>query len=200
MVKADVLGSLEAIIGMIEKIENPHVGVKIIGKGLGNVTEADILRAEASQAVILAFSVKAMPAAEDLARDKKVEIESHTVIYRIFENVVERLKKLIPSEKIYTELGNGEVLAVFKKTDKGFILGVKVKKGKLIPNAVVRIMRAGNIVGEGKIEALQSGKMSVKDVLAGQDCGLSFQGKTKVEVGDTIEAYQEELQARTLAV
>lgn len=200
MVKADVLGSLEAIIGMIEKIENPHVGVKIIGKGLGNVTEADILRAEASQAVIYAFSVKAMPTAEDLARNKNVELESHTVIYRIFENIIERLKKLIPSEKIYTELGSGEVLALFKKTDKGHILGVKVKKGKLIPGAVVRIMRGGQIMGEGKIEALQSGKTSVKDVVAGQDCGLSFQGKTKVEVGDTIEAYQEELQARTLVV
>jgi len=200
MVKADVLGSLEAIVGMIEKIENPHVGVKIIGKGLGNVTEADILRAEAGQAVILAFSVKAMPTAEDLARTKNVDIESHTVIYRIFENVVERLKKLIPSEKIHTELGTGEVLALFKKTEKGLILGVKVKRGKLIPGAVVRIMRGDKIVGEGKIEALQSGKSSVKDVVAGQDCGLSFQGKTKVEVGDTIEAYQEELQARTLAV
>lgn len=200
MVKADVLGSLEALVGMIEKIENPHVGVKIVGKGLGNITEADILRAEAGQAVILAFNVKAMPTAEDLARNKNVQIESHSVIYRIFENVVERLKKLIPSEKIYTELGTGEVLALFKKTDKGQIVGAKVKRGKFVPGAVVRIMRAGQVIGEGKIEALQSGKSSVKDVLAGQDCGLSFQGKTKIEVGDTLEAYQEELQARTLIV
>lgn len=200
MVKADVLGSLEALIGMIEKIENPHVGVKIIGKGLGNVTEADVLRAEAGQAVIYGFNVKPMQTAADLARTKNVDIEGHTVIYRIFENVVERLKKLIPSEKIYTDLGSGEVLAVFKKTEKGLILGAKVKKGKFIPGAVIRVFRNGSIMGEGRIEALQSGKSSVKDVLAGQDCGLSFQGKTKIEVGDTLEVYSEELQARTLAV
>jgi translation initiation factor IF-2 len=200
MVKADVLGSLEALVGMIEKIENPHVGVKIVGKGLGNITDVDVARAEASQAVIFGFNVKASATAEDAARTKNVDLEMHTVIYRIFENVVERLKKLIPSEKIYTDLGTGEVLALFKKLEKGQIVGVKVKKGKFVPGAVVRIMRAGQVMGEGKIEALQSGKTSVKDVLAGQDCGLSFQGKTKIEVGDTLEAYQEELQARTLAV
>jgi len=200
MVKADVLGSLEALVGMIEKIENPHVGVKIVGKGLGNITDVDVDRASGSQAVIYGFNVKASTTAADAARTKNVDVELHGVIYRIFENVVERLKKLIPSENIYTELGTGEVLALFKKTEKGQIVGAKVKKGKFVPGAVIRILRGGNIMGEGRIEALQSGKSTVKDVLAGQDCGLSFQGKTKIEVGDTLEAYKEELQARTLAV
>ncbi len=199
VVKADVLGSLEALIGMIEKVENPYVGVKIVGKGLGNITDADVLRAEGAQAVVYAFNVKAA-GAEQLARDKNVIIESSSVIYKLFENVVERLKKLIPSEKVYTELGSGEVLALFKKTDKGVIIGAKVKKGKLIPGATLRIFRGGQVVGEGKIEALQSGKTSVKDVVAGQDCGIAFQGKTKVEIGDTLEAYQEEEQARILKV
>lgn len=200
MVKADVLGSLEALVGMIEKIENPHVGVKISSKGLGNITDVDVAKAEATSSVVYGFNVKASTTAADAARTKNVDLELHTVIYRIFENVVERLKKLIPSEKIYTDLGTGEVLAVFKKTEKGMIVGAKVKKGKFVPGAVVRVLRGTQIMGEGRIEALQSGKSSVKDVLAGQDCGLSFQGKTKIEVGDTLEAYQEELQARTLAV
>ena len=200
LVKADVLGSLEAVIGMLQKINNPHVGVQIVAKGLGNITDADVLRAEAAKAVILAFNVKPAGVAAQMARDKGVALEEYSVIYKLFENVVERLKKLIPSEKVYTELGSGEVLAVFKKTDKGMIIGAKVKKGKFVPAATLRILRAGQVVGEGKIEALQSGKMSVKDVIAGQDCGLSFQGKTKIEVGDTLEAYHEELQARTLVV
>ncbi len=200
VVKADVLGSLEAIIGMLDKINNPHVGVQIVGKGLGNVTDADVLRAEASQAIVLAFSVKETAAALELARDKHVVIEEYSVIYKLFENVVEHLKKLIPSEKVYTELGSGEVLAVFKKHDKGMIIGAKVKKGKFTPNATLRVLRAGQMVGEGKIEALQSGKTSVRDVLAGQDCGLSFIGKTKIEIGDQLEAYSEEIQARTLVV
>lgn len=200
LIKADVLGSLEATIGMLEKINNPHVGVQVVAKGLGNVTDADVLRAEASQAVVLAFNVKPAGVAAQLARDKNVPIEEYSVIYKLFENVVERLKKLIPSEKVYTELGAGEVLAVFKKTDKGMIIGAKVKKGKFLPGATLRVLRGEQVVGEGKIEALQSGKTSVRDVLAGQDCGLSFQGKTKIEVGDTLEAYHEELQARTLVV
>lgn len=200
LVKADVLGSLEAVIGMLQKVHNPHVGVQIVGKGLGNVTDADVLRAEAGNAVILAFNVKPAGVAAQMARDKNIALEEYSVIYKLFENVVERLKKLIPSEKVYTELGQGEVLAVFKKTDKGMIVGAKVKKGKFVPGATLRILRNGQVVGEGKVEAIQSGKTSVKDVLAGQDCGLSFQGKTKIEIGDTLEAYHEELQARTLVV
>ncbi len=200
VVKADVLGSLEALIGMLEKIDNPYVGLKIVGKGLGNVTDAEVLRAEAAQAVILAFNVKPTPAAHELARDKHVDIEEYSVIYKLFENTVERLKKLIPSEKIHTELGTAEVLMVFKKTDKGHILGAKVKKGKLMPDATIRVLRDGQVMGEGKVDALQSGKSAVKDVLAGQDCGLSFVGKTKIEIGDILEAYTEELHARTLVV
>ncbi|NBS68590.1 translation initiation factor IF-2 [bacterium] len=200
LIKADVLGSLEAVIGMIEKIQNPHVAVKIIGKGLGNVSDADALRAEAGNAIVMAFNVKMGMGVEDLVRTKNIRAEEHAIIYKLFESVVEHLKKLLPSEKVYSELGSGEVLALFRKTDKGVVLGVKVRKGKIIPGATVRIMREGSIMGEGKIDAIQVGKTSVKDVLAGQECGVSFVGKTKVEVGDIIEAYHEELQARTLVV
>lgn len=200
IIKADVLGSLEAVIGMIEKIQNPHVAVKIVSKGLGNVSDADIGRAEASHAVVMAFNVKMGMGVEDLARTKNIRIEEHSIIYKLFESVVEHLKKLLPSEKVYSELGSGEVLALFRKTDKGVVLGVRVKKGKIIPGATVRIMRNGSILGEGKVEAVQVGKTVVKDVVAGQECGVSFVGKTKVEIGDAIEVYQEELQARTLVV
>jgi translation initiation factor IF-2 len=199
MIKADVLGSLEALVGMIEKIDNPHVAVRIVQKGLGNVSEADVLRAEAAQAVVYAFSVRAFPSAQDLARSKSVVVLEQTVIYRIYEDVIERLKKLVPSDKIYTEIGTGEVLALFKKLDKGQVLGAKVKKGKFVPGAMMRVLRAGQVIGEGKVEALQSGKTTVKDVLAGQDCGLSFIGKARIEVGDMIELYKEELHARTFS-
>lgn len=200
IIKADTLGSLEAVIGMVQKIKNPHVGVKIIGKGLGNVSDADLARAETSHGVIMAFNVKPAMGVAEAARDKHVVIEEYSVIYRLFESVVEHLKKLLPSEKIYTDIGSGEVLAVFKKVDRGHIIGAKIRKGKFIPHAIVRVLRGGNVVGEGKIDALQHGKMSVKEAHAGQDCGVSFGGKTKIEVGDTLEVYTEELQARTLIV
>lgn len=200
MIKGDMLGSLEAVIGMIEKIQNPHVAVKIISRGLGNVSDADVARAEAGKAIIMAFNVKMGMGVEDLSRNKDVVVETHTVIYKLFESVVEHLKRLLPSEKVYSELGTGEVLALFRKTDKGVVLGIKVKKGKIIPGTTVRIMRNNSIIGEGKAESIQVGTTVVKDALAGQECGISFIGKTKVEVGDTIEVYQEELQARTLVV
>ncbi len=200
VVKADMLGSLEALLGMLEKIDNPYVGIDIVSKGLGNVTDADVLSAEAANAVVFGFNVKTMPMAAELAREKGIAIEEHAVIYRLFESVVARLKKLLPDEKVYTELGTAEVLALFKKTDKGQIVGCKVRKGTLKPGATIRVLRGGQVIGEGRLEALQSGKSSVSDVLAGQECGLSFLGKTKMEVGDTLEVYKEELQARTLAV
>ncbi len=200
LVKADVLGSLEALMGMLEKIDNPYVGVEIVGKGLGNVTDADIMSADASKAVIFGFNVKAPAQIVELARSKSVIVEEHQVIYRLFESVVNHLKKLLPDEKVYSELGSAEVLALFKKTDKGHIVGCRVKKGKLMSGATVRVLRGGQVVGEGKSDAIQVGKSSVSDVLAGQECGLSFVGKTKIEVGDILELYREELQARTLAV
>ncbi len=200
VVKADMLGSLEALLGMLEKIDNPYVGIDIVSKGLGNVTDADVLSAEAANAVVFGFNVKTMPMAAELAREKGIAIEEHAVIYRLFESVVARLKKLLPDEKVYTELGTAEVFALFKKTDKGQIVGCKVRKGTLKPGATIRVLRGGQVIGEGRLEALQSGKSSVSDVLAGQECGLSFLGKTKMEVGDTLEVYKEELQARTLAV
>lgn len=200
IVKADVLGSLEALMGMLEKIDNPYVGVEIVGKGLGNVTDADVMRADAAKAVVMGFNVKALPQIAELARAKGVDVEEYTVIYRLFESVIAHLKKMLPDEKVYSELGTAEVLALFKKTDKGHIVGCRVKKGKLMSGATVRVLRGGQIVGEGKSDALQVGKSSVNDVLAGQECGLSFVGKTKIEIGDILELYREELQARTLAV
>ncbi len=200
VVKADVLGSLEALMGMLEKIDNPYVGVEIVGKGLGNVTDADIMSADAAKAVIFGFNVKAPAQIMELARSKNVIVEEYQVIYRLFESVVAHLKKLLPDEKIYSELGSAEVLALFKKTDKGQIVGCRVKKGKLMSGATVRVLRNGQMIGEGKSDALQSGKSAVSDVLAGQECGLSFIGKTKIEVGDILELYKEELQARALAV
>lgn len=200
IVKADVLGSLEALVGMLEKIDNPHVGVRIVSKGLGNVTDADVTNASASQADLLAFSVKPSSAASVLARDKKVEVKQYSVIYKLFEDVIERLRILIPAEKIYTELGTVEILAVFKKLPKGAVVGGKVVKGKIALGATARVLRGEQIMAEGKITTLQSGKQNVKFVEQGADCGIGFEGKAKIEVGDRLEIYTEEEKGRTLTV
>lgn len=200
IIKSDVLGSLEAILGMIEKIDNPYVGVKVVQKGLGNVNDAEVLNAEATGAMLIAFNVKATGAAESLARDKNIEIHSYNVIYKLFEDVVEKLRLLIPAEHVYTELGTAEILGVFKKTAKGMIIGGQVKKGEIKLDATARVTRGGEIIAEGKVIGLQAGKMDVKEVQQGTQFGMELEGKAKIEVGDILEFYTEEVKERQLEV
>ncbi len=200
IIRADVLGSLEAVLGMLEKIDNPHVGVKVVSKGLGNITDSDVLNAEATKAMLIAFSVKPSTAASTLARDKGVDIHEYKVIYKLFEDVVEKLKILIPAEKVYTELGSVKVLAVFQKMPKGMVVGGAVNKGSIEVGATARVVRGEQVIAEGKINSLQAGKQDVKEVMEGQQCGIGFTGKAKIEEGDILEVYKEEEHARTLEV
>ncbi|MFC1787801.1 translation initiation factor IF-2 [Patescibacteria group bacterium] len=192
IIRADVLGSLEAILGMLDNIKHEKVGVKVVGKGLGNLTDTDILNAEASDAVAIAFNVQASTTAEELARDKEVEIRKYKVIYKLFDEILVDLQNLLPSETVTTELGQAEVLALFKKTKEGLVIGCKVKEGKVMPKTKVRFSRNGEYIGEGEITAVQVGRNEVKDAKAGQECGLQYKGKAKIEVGDLLEVYSEE--------
>jgi len=201
IIKADVLGSLEAVLGMLEKIQkNPDVDVNVVNKGLGDITEAEVLNAEASKAVIYAFNVKKSGQAEELARDKKVEIFDVSVIYKLFEDVIERVDAVMPSETIIVEAGKVEVLAIFKKTDNGWIIGGKVIDGTAVKDAKLRIMRGEDIIGEAMMLKLQANKQDVADVLKGQQCGIQYKGKTKPDVGDVLEVYTEEQKKRKLEI
>jgi len=199
VLKTDVLGSLEALLGMIENIEHELVGVKVIQKGLGNITETDLERADASRpSVVYGFNVQVPTSIEVDAREKVVDVMKFTVIYDLFNDIVDRLNALLPKEAIVTELGKAEVAAIFRTESDKMIVGVKVREGKLHPEAKLRIWRGGEIMDEGKIYALQSGKTNVKEVAAGQECGLGFSGKFKLEEGDILEAYTEESKARKI--
>ncbi|MBU4315445.1 translation initiation factor IF-2 [Patescibacteria group bacterium] len=200
IIRADVLGSLEAIIGMIEKIDNKYVGVKIISKGLGNVTDADILNAAASSAWVFAFNVKPPAVIEMLARDKGLQLSHYTVIYKLFEDLVDRLRLMIPAEQVYTELGSVKILATFQKLEKGCVVGGQVTKGMVETGATARVVRDDEVIAEGKIKRIQVAKMEVRQIEQGTECGIEFSGKAKIEVGDVLEIYSEEEKARTLEV
>ncbi|HLD18023.1 MAG TPA: translation initiation factor IF-2, partial [Patescibacteria group bacterium] len=200
LIRTDVLGSLEAILGMLDTLQHEEVGVEVVGKGLGNITDADVNNAEATKAAILGFNVRAVPTAEELAREKNVTIRTYSVIYKLFEDALADLQKLLPSETVITELGKAEVLMNFRKTEEGWIVGVKVKEGKLKPKAKLRILRGESIVGEGEIVTVQSGKSEAKDAKAGQECGIRYKGRTKAELGDQLEAYIEEVKTRRLEI
>jgi len=206
ILKCDTLGSLEALLGMFEKIRHEDVGVEVIQKGLGNVNENDITRAENSQpAVVYAFNVMVIPQASSLARDKNVEVKEYKIIYELFDNVIEHLNILVPPEVIVTPLGNFEAVAIFRTEPGRMVVGGKVKDGKLLSGEKARVWRkdaAGQEepIGLGTIDSLQAGKSSVKDVHAGQECGISFKGKVKIQPGDRIEVFHEEVKERKIVI
>jgi len=198
VVKTDVLGSLEAIIGSMEKIKHDEVGVKIIGKGLGNVNEDDVNKAEAGNAFLVAFRVKVVPAVEEAIRNKNIKLLEYDVIYDMINWVKEELEKMLDKEKIVTEVGKLKVLAIFR-TEKGMMtVGGRIEDGKAIRNCLARVKHSDEIIGIGKIVECQTGKQSVKEVPAGTECGIRFEGKTKIEVDDILEFYTEETKARKI--
>jgi translation initiation factor IF-2 len=200
IIRSDVLGSLEAILGMFDKIQHDQVGVKVIQKGLGNITDADIQTAEAGKAMVVGFNVHPVGTAGDLARDLDVEVREYQIIYKLFDDVLEKLEEILPSETTLVELGKLGVLATFKKTEKGYIVGGQVRKGKILPKAKVRLQRDGEYIGEGKVVSLQLGRSQIKEAHEGQECGMEYHGKAKPEEGDIMEFYSEEREDRTLVI
>ena len=198
VIKADVLGSLEAIIGALENIQHEEVRVKIIGKGLGNINENDIAKVESSGGAILAFKVGATPMAGESIRDKKIQFLKFDIIYDLIDWAKDELEKMLEKELVTTEIGNLKVLAIFR-TDKGAMtLGGRVEIGKVIKDALVRIKREKEIVGIGKVSKLQTGQSETKQVPQGSECGLRIESKTKIEAGDILEFYTEELVVRKM--
>jgi len=200
IIRADVLGSLEAILGMLDRLEHEDVGVRVVQKGLGNITDTDVASAEADHSLIMGFNVRPTPSAEELAREKNVTIVEHKIIYKLFEDILDRLQELLPSEMILTELGVVEVLANFRKIEKGWIVGGKVKTGKIVPNGQVRLKRGEEYISEGEIVSLQIGRSDAKQVTGGQEFGMTFKGKVKPEIGDIMEVYSQKRKARTLVI
>ena len=198
VVRADVLGSLEAILASLEKLRHEEVGVKVVAKGLGNITETDVLSAETAGGIILGFHVVPAAGIENFSRVKKVAIHQFKVIYDLLNFVRDELEKMLPPEIIRTEYGNVKILAIFRTDKKAMTVGGRVEIGKLVPGAAVRVNRAGEFIGEGKIVTVQSGKQEVKEAHAGQECGMRYEGRITLEVGDVLEEYSEEVKKRKL--
>jgi len=198
IIKTDVLGSLEAIVGSLQKLKHEEVGVRIIGKGLGNITEDDVNKAEAGSAIIIGFHVNPTPSAEELMREKNVEFKRYEIIYDLINWVIADLESKLDTEKIITELAKIKVLAIFR-TDKGeMTIGGRVENGKVKKDVLVRVKRGGEVIGEGKITHLKVGQQDMKEVPEGTECGMRFEGKLKIEISDVLEAYSVESKFRKI--
>lgn len=200
ILKADVLGSVEAIMGMYEKVKHDDVGINVVSKALGNVTEADVNRAEGTDAIIIAFHTQVPPSVEQLARDKGVEVLKFDIIYKMFEEVVDRLQAMLTDDINTKETGKMEVLAVFMKTDKGLVVGGKMTDGEVKTGGKIRVYRDDQLIGEGEATELRVGKEVVPDLRKGTEAGVLYAGKTKIEEGDVLEFYIEERTAKKLIV
>jgi translation initiation factor IF-2 len=198
VLKADVQGSLEALEQILASIQHEEVAIQEIAIGVGNITESDVKIAESSGAVLYGFNVTATPVANRMAEMSKVEIETFNIIYKLVENIKERLSAMLPPEIIRTDLGRIAILAVFKTTKYDMIVGGRVSEGKIPKKALIEVKRDDEIVGTGKITQLQQNKHATDEVGSGNECGITFEGNIKIQVGDTLIAYMEESRKRTL--
>ncbi|MBS1709562.1 MAG: translation initiation factor IF-2, partial [Armatimonadetes bacterium] len=190
IVKADVQGSVEAVRGLLDKLENPEVTVKIKHYGVGPVTESDVLLASASDAIIVGFNVKPEPKAKSEAERQKVEIRTYTIIYELIEDIEAALKGMLAPKYEEEYQGTVEVRAVFKLSRSGKVAGSHCTDGKITRNSKVRVRREKEIVFEGDLDSLKNVKQDVREIIAGQDCGIKFAGWEDFQQGDEIEAYE----------
>jgi translation initiation factor IF-2 len=191
IIKSDVLGSAEAIEESLVKLNTDEVKVKILIKGLGNIIEGDIARAENSSAEIIGFNVKITPQIESVIREKGIKVHTFNIIYDLIEYIEEEMKKLIVPKFQRVEIGRLKVLKVFRTENKSQIIGGKVLDGQAKNKVRVEVMREKILVTSGKITQLQAGKMDVPSVEKDQECGLQYEGKPVIQEGDILQFFEE---------
>jgi translation initiation factor IF-2 len=192
VIKADFLGSAEAIEEALMKLNTEKVKVKILAKGLGNITEGDIKRAEDASAMIMGFNVRITPAIENLIREKNVDVKTYSVIYDLIKYVKAEMQKLIKAEIIRVDEGRIKVAAIFRTETESQIVGGRVLDGYVAMDSHIEVKRDQEIIAVGKLVRLQSGKQDVKRVEFNEECGLLFEGKPLILVGDILQAYHED--------
>lgn len=198
VVKADVQGSSEAIVAALEKMGTEEVAVRVLHSGVGGVTESDVTLANASQAPILAFNVRANAPARQLAEKEQVEVRYYSVIYDLVDDIKATLEGLLDPTLRETFLGNAQILQVFNITKTGKVAGCRITEGVARRSAKVRLIRDSVVIHEGTLSTLRRFKDEVKEAFAGQECGMAFENYQDIHEGDVIELFEVETIARTL--
>ena len=189
IVKADVQGSVEAIKQSMEKLSNEEVRVKVIHAAAGAVTETDVTLAKVSNAIIIAFNVRPMPTAKDMAEKEEVEIKQYSIIYQAIDDVQAAMKGMLAPKYQEKVIGNAEIRQTFKISNVGTIGGAYVLDGKLERNAGVRVLRDNVVIHEGKLASLKRFKDDAKEVSKGFECGIQIEKFNDIKEGDILEAY-----------
>ncbi len=189
IVKADVMGSAEAVKSSLEKLTNEEVRVRVIHSGVGAINESDVMLAETSNAIIVGFNVRPTPQARDNAARAKVDMRMYRVIYDCIDEITAAMKGMLAPKFKEVLLGHAEVRQVYKITGVGVVAGCYVQDGRVTRNAQVRLVRDGIVVHEGAISSLQRFKDAVKEVANGYECGIGLEKYSDIKEGDVIEAF-----------
>src|SRR5215211_8556455 len=198
VVKADVQGSAEAILGALEKVGNEEVAARVIHSGVGGITESDITLAEASGAAVIGFNVRAHKEAREAAERAGIEIRYYNIIYNLVDDVKAAMSGMLAPTLREERLGEAQILEVFTVSKVGKIAGSRVLDGTVERGANVRLIRDNVVIHEGKLSQLKRFKDDAREVLAGQECGIAFENFQDMRAGDVIECYRVESIQRSL--
>ena len=191
ILKGDVDGSVEALSDQLQRLSTAEISVNIIHKGVGQITESDVLLAAASDAIIIGFNVRAGANAKELADREEIEIRTYSIIYAAIDDVKEAMEGMLSPEIREQVIGNVEIREIFKISKVGTIAGCMVLNGKVTRNSKIRLLRDGIVKFDGELESLKRFKDDVKEVTKGYECGLNIKGYNDIEVGDILEVYEE---------
>lgn len=190
IVKGDVDGSVEALSDSLIKLSTEEVAVSVIYKGVGQISESDVLLASASDAIVIGFQVRPSPQARKLAEAEAIDIRLYSIIYDAIEQIKSAMEGMLAPKEEEKITGNVEIREVFKISKVGTVAGCYVTEGKIFRNSKVRVIRDGVVVYTGELDSLKRFKDDVKEVAYGYECGLNIRNFNDIRVGDFIEAYE----------
>ncbi len=191
ILKGDVDGSVEALTDSFQKLSTDEIQVNIIHKGVGAITESDVLLASASDAIVIGFNVRPQVNARVIADKEEVDIRNYSIIYDAINDLKDAMEGMLSPDMKEEITGNVEIREVYKISKVGNIAGCMVMSGKILRSSMIRVIRDGIVVHSGTLEALKRFKDDVKEVAKGYDCGIQIKGYNDIKVGDIIEAYHE---------
>ncbi len=198
LLKADVQGTLEALRQIIDSISTEEVVPEVFEQSVGAISESDVKKSQSGHCVIYGFNVPVEPRAEALAKNMGVEIKTFKVIYELIKDLKKQLSKLLEPEVEKQELGKLKILAIFKTGKNSCIAGGKVTSGKMIKGEKIEIIRQNKTIEQGRLAQLQHNKEDVEEVKEGLECGLTYEGKENIEMGDILVCYKEEEKRREI--
>lgn len=191
ILKGDVDGSVEALTDALQKLSTEEIQVNIIHKGVGAITESDILLASASDAIVIGFNVRPSTNARSLADQEEIDIRTYSIIYDVINDITDAMEGMLSPEMKEEITGTAEIRETYKISKVGTIAGCMVTDGKIYRNSKIRIIRDGVVIHDGELASLKRFKDDVKEVAKGYDCGIQIKNYNDIQIEDVLEAYQE---------